>query len=429
MSILSALRGAYCFEDAFQAKDCTSSAMLDAIRGWFLLYYQQKATEKSDPCQRIAYTIVNKLTKTAFGEYKASSEDKFGQAVLDVLGAVRKKAMQLALVGGEAWLKPVPEGNKFSFSVISRDKALIFGRDGQGVPTDMGLVEYTSQGGSWYTLLERRTVDSAGRLTIQNKLYCSEIQNSLGRPVPLGTLAWYAALPEKYTFRDPVGGLGLARLKTPLENCVDGSQDGVSVYAPAVGLIHNIDHNEALLNGEFDRGQSRVIASADLLKKGRDGRQRLEDNLFVGIDDDPDSVGLTIFSPALREESFLARKQEYLRSAENIIGLKRGLLSEVEAAERTATEVTSSAGDYNLSIIDFQQMWEAAAKEAVRLCGALGQMYHVPGAHDVDPDDVSIDWGNGILYDEDKTCWAGGLGCRRKRKPTWRPSGRNICRN
>ena len=29
----------------------------------------------------------------------------------------------------------------------------------------------------------------------------------------------------------------------------------------------------------------------------------------------------------------------------------------------------------------------------------------VQGAHAVDPEGVSIDWGNGILYDEDKT-WA-----------------------
>lgn len=114
---------------------------------------------------------------------------------------------------------------------------------------------------------------------------------------------------------------------------------------------------------------------------------------------------MTIFSPALREESFLARKQSYLRAAESIIGLKRGLLSEVEEVERTAKEITSSAGDYNLTIIDFQQMFEAAAKEAVRLCGVLGPLYHVPEAHAVDTDSVTVDWGNGVLYDEDKT-WA-----------------------
>lgn len=405
MSIFNAMRGAYSYEDAFGAKDCTSQAMNNAIQEWFRLYYEREATEDSDPCQRIAYVIVNKLTKTAFGEYKTDGGDEFAQAVLNALDAVRKKAMQLALIGGEAWLKPIPGPGGFTFSVISRDNTLIFARDGQGTPTDIGSAESTAEGGGFYTLMERRTLDGAGRLTIRYKLYRSDLPGALGSLVSLKTLARYADLPEEYTFAVPLGGLGMARLITPLENCVDGSKDGVSVYAPAVGLIHNIDRNEALLNGEFDRGQSRIIASADLLRKGRGGRRRLEDKLFVGIDDDPAAVGLTIFSPELREQSFLARKQSYLRAAESIIGLKRGLLSEVEETERTATEVTSSAGDYNLTTINFQQMFEAAAREAVRLCGVLGRLYHVPGAHDVDPDSVSIDWGNGILYDEDKT-WA-----------------------
>ena len=403
MSIFNALHNAYSYEDAFRAKDCTSQQMQSAIREWFRLYYQREATEEADPCQQIAYTIVNKLTKTAFGEYSAASKDAFVQKVLDAINVCRKRAMQMALIGGEAWLRPVPAGDSFTVSVVSRDNTLIFGRDGLGRPVDVGVLEHTTEGNSYYTLLERRTVDAHGYLTILNRLYCSKTPDILGRPVPLKTLARYDGLPEEYTYPDSLGGLGMAWLKTPLENCVDGSRDGVSIYAPAVGLIHNIDRNEALLTGEFERGQSRIIASADLLRQGRDGRRRLTDKLFVGIDDDPEAVGLTIFSPELREASFLARKQEYLRTAENIIGLKRGLLSEVEAAERTATEVTSSAGDYNLTIIDFQQMWETAVREAVQICGVLGRLYRVPDAHDVPEDAVAIDWGNGILYDEDKT--------------------------
>ncbi len=411
MSIWNALSRVYSYEDAFQAKDCTSPAMRDAIAEWFQLYYQREATEECDPCQRIAYTIVNKLTKTAFGEYRADSTDGFAQGVLTALDAVRKKVMQQTLIGGELWLRPVPGAGGFTFSVVSRDRVLIFARDGTGAPTDMGAAEYTVQGGSWYTLLERRTADGAGRLTIRNKLYRSALPGDLGQPVPLTALPRYEQLPEEYTFSEPLDGLGLIRMKTPLENCVDGGPDGVSIYAPAVGLIRNIDRNEALLNGEFERGQSRIIVSDDLLRRGPDGRRRLTDKLFVGgFDENPEDVKPIIFSPELREASFLARKQEYLRDAENIIGLKRGLLSEVEAAERTATEITSSAGDYNLSIIDFQQMWETAVKEAVKLCGTLGRLYRVLGAHEADPDNaVSIDWGNGILYDEDKT-WADYMG-------------------
>lgn len=405
MSIWSALNSAYSYEDAFQAKDCTSQAMRDAIKEWSRLYYQREPTEDSDPCKRIAYVVVNKLTKTVFGEYAATSTNEFAQAVLDAAGTVKQKAMQQALIGGEAWLKPLPGPGGFTFSVVRREDTLIFGRDGQGAPTDIGAAEYAVEGRNWYTLLERRTVDARGLLTIRNILYRSEMPDTLGQRVPLATLARYETLPDEYTYREPLGGIGLVRLKTPMENCVDGSKDGVSVYAPAVGLIRNIDRNEALLNGEFDRGQSRIIASSDLLRKGRDGRRRLQDKLFVGIDDDPEAVGLTIFSPALREQSFLARNQSYLRAAESIIGLKRGLLSEVETEERTATEITSSAGDYNLTIINFQRMWEEAVRETVRLCGVLGRMYHVPGAHEPTEDAVSVDWGNGILYDEDKI-WA-----------------------
>ena len=72
MSIFTALHGAYSYEDAFRAKDCTSQAMREAVKEWFRLYYEREATEESDPCQRIPYIIVNKLTKTAFGEYKAT---------------------------------------------------------------------------------------------------------------------------------------------------------------------------------------------------------------------------------------------------------------------------------------------------------------------------------------------------------------------
>ena len=190
----------------------------------------------------------------------------------------------------------------------------------------------------------------------------------------------------------------------PVPNCVDWSTDPVCVYAAAVGLIHNINRNKAELSGEFDRGKSRLVVSSDMLKR-RDGSKELvlADDVFVGLDDNPEDVGITIFSPALREQSFLARKTEYLRNVEGIIGLKRGLLSEVESAERTATEVTSSAGDYNLTIIDFQRMWENAVREALVLCGALGRMYRIQGAVDLKGDAAIIDWGNGVLYDESKT--------------------------
>lgn len=399
------LKNATGYAAAYGTADITTSKMRAAIAQWFELYYRNERTDEEDPCQQIPYTIVRKLTKTTFSEYSATSQDDFAERVLDELADVCEPALQMALIGGESLIKPIPLQDKkgFVFAVVPRDNLLVFARDARGNMTDIGTMEVTSSGNCYYTLLERRSVDAKGFLTIRYKLFKSFTKDSLGQQVPLRTLGQYADLQEEYTFPKPVGSIGLVQVKTPMVNCVDGSADGVSVYAAATGLIRNIDRNEAQLNGEFDRGESRIIVSADMLARNGEGKLQLNDKLFVGLDEDAETTGITIFNPTLREASFLARKQEYLRNIENIIGLKRGLLSEVEAAERTATEITSSAGEYNLTIMDFQKMWENAVREVLILCGQLGQMYKLEGAHDVADDAVVFTWGNGVLYDEAKT--------------------------
>ncbi len=388
----------YSYEAAFGAADITSRSMKQAINDWFSLYYRQAADKTSDPCQRIAYTVVGKLVRAIFGEYKMTCQDDLGRAAAEQLDRIKEKAMQLALVGGECYIKPCPGKAGFSCTLVGRQNVLIFGRDSRGEPTDMGTVEQSVRGNFYYTLLERRSLDKEGRLTIENKLYRSKSADTLGTRVALTEHPDYASLAERYTFPTPMG-LGLVGLKTPMLNCVDGSSDGVAVYAAAAGLIRAIDKNEAQLAGEFERGQSRVFASADLLRE-----QQLTDDLFVGLDEDPERLGLQIFSPQLREQSYLARKQEYLRNIESVIGLKRGMLSDANLEDRTATEISASAGEFNLTVIDFQQAWTQAVERYMALCVTLGQLYGM----DVGSGSFAIDWGNGTLYDEDKL-WEGYL--------------------
>ena len=386
------------------AKDCTSTAMKTAVADWFKLYFDSTVTEEEDPCQRLPVAVVGRLSRACFGEYEASGQKDFAKVVLSKLETVRRKAMQLALIGGESWLKPLPGPAGFSFAVMRRDAVAVLGRDAQGDVNDLVSAEVTRQSGKWYTLLERRTQTAEG-VRIESRLFASSAAGSLGSPVGLGALEQYAAL-EPVLVLPGVEGLGLIPLRMSLENCVDGSSEPVSVYAAAAGLIHSINRNERQLSREFDNGQSRVFASADLLRRRPGGRAELPSGLFVGLDDDPETTGLTIFSPALRQQSFLERKREYLRNLESLIGLKRGLLGEVEAAQRTATEVTSSQGDYALTIQDLQQMWETALRQALVLCGQLGVLYRLPGAQALDGEkDVAVEWGNGVLYDKDKA-WA-----------------------
>ena len=158
----------YNYEQAFGVADKTSSAMRKAIERWFEMYYDSSATNATDPCLRIPYTVVNKLVKSVFGEYKAASDAPLGQSILQSLDEKKKMAMQLALVGGSCYIKPCPQKTGFSFTLIPRNSVLIFGADASGKPTDMGFVEKSVWGNSYYTLLERRSVDADGYLTIRN---------------------------------------------------------------------------------------------------------------------------------------------------------------------------------------------------------------------------------------------------------------------
>ncbi len=388
----------YNYEQAFGAWDRTSSSMRKAIDRWFAMYYDSGSDKSADACQRIPYTVVNKLVKAVFGEYQATAGTPFGQTVLQSLDEKKRLAMQLALVGGTCYIKPCPVGKGFSFTLVPRNQVLIFGRDESGNPTDVGLVEKRVEDNYFYTLLERRRVDAEGFLTISYRLYRSRDGQNLGVEIPLKNAPAYRHLEESYCFQRFVGSIGLVEVKLPILNCVDGSYDGVSVYAAAEGLIRNIDRNEAQMNGEFNRGESRIIASKDLL----DGELGLNDHLFVGLDEDPERVGLTIFSPQLREKSYLARKQEYLRNVESLIGLKRGMLSDANELDRTATEISASTAEFALTVLEFQVMWQQALEKVMALCGILAELY---GFAACDTGDITVDWGNGTLYDQEKI-WA-----------------------
>lgn len=352
------------YQEAFGADDISSPAMKRSILRWLQLYYG------GDSVLQLSYTVVRKLIRAIFAEYESH------------LDLPHREAMELALIGGESYLKPVP-GQPFRWRAISRGNILIFGRDLWGQPRDVGLVEKTLLGRHYYTLLERRTLDADGLLTVTNRLFRSGSRGQLGREVSLKTHPAYANLPARYTYPQSLGGVGLVRLKMPMTNCIDGSKEGVSVYAPAVQLLEAIAENESQLQKEFRNGASRLVVSRDMLDRGQ-----LKDEVFVALDEAPESVGITVFSPDLREQSYLNRQQAYLRSLENIIGLKRGLLSQVEAVDRTATEITSSEGEYMSAITELRSVWEAAAKDACALEARL------TGEEPKTPD---IQWGDGVI--------------------------------
>ena len=191
MGVLNAMIDAgkiYNFEQVFGVKDLTTAPMQQAIADWYGLYYNGEPTDAEDPAQRLPVAVVSKLYKGIFSEYNASTAKPYAQIVLDALGAKRKKAVQQMLIGGQCFLKPIFWRNSVRFGIVSRQNYLTLGADDNGVVTDIGTSEVTEIGRDVYTLLERRSVDAAGYLTIESRLFRAEDRSSLGVEVPLATL-------------------------------------------------------------------------------------------------------------------------------------------------------------------------------------------------------------------------------------------------
>lgn len=127
-------------EEALGMTDATSSAMKHAIAEWYAAWYGRAPTKTEDPCQRLPYAIVNKLCKATFGEYDSSlqhtdsAKEKYLDGVRSTFDACKTSFMTQAMIGGEAWAKPVPvPDGRLTWQIVGRDSVIILGRDASGM--------------------------------------------------------------------------------------------------------------------------------------------------------------------------------------------------------------------------------------------------------------------------------------------------------
>lgn len=136
--------------------------------------------------------------------------------------------------------------------------------------------------------------------------------------------------------------------RNPIDNTVDGSFAGVSIFEPAVDLIKLTDTQFGRLDWEFESGERAVHVDPSALKRGSDGKfslPKLSKRLYRAVDVDMgEGKGGLIqeYSPAFREQSIIAGLEEYKRSIEFAVGLSYGDLSNPQSVEKTATEIIAA---------------------------------------------------------------------------------------
>ena len=195
------------------------------------------------------------------------------------------------------------------------------------------------------------------------------------------------------------------------------------MFESARQQIIDADEQYTRLDWEYEGGELAVDTAGSYLKPSGVGQQlsRAEalrqygvppeaidstaphhrERLFHGLDVNTGILQSTpfyqVFSPALRDGSYLAGLNQYLRNVESHAGLSFGVLSQVADVEKTATEIVSSKQKLYATVSDLQ----AALEDALRgLIEALDYWAdHIPDAPGRGKLSISFKWDDSIILD------------------------------
>lgn len=327
-----------------------SQPMIDAINKW-----KKMLVGNADWCGDIIESL--KLEEGICREFADSVLVEMEAKILnnDNMDAVLQKSLsdmnkklQTGLALGAMVLRPLgPDKAEY----VAADKFIPISFDDSGTPNDIAFLVVKSVGeNNYYTRVERHYFTN-GNLTIENKCYHSQSQSDIGQNCSLEEVAeWANILPGPITYPG-MTEMDFGYYQNPIENKVDGSSCGVSVYESAENLIRKADVQGARLDWEYDSGERAIHVDERALKNrcGKTYLPRLKKRLYRGLNLDDNNKDLyKEYSPEMRDEAFRRGLEEYKREIEFNVGLAYGDLSDAQEVDKTATEVlVSKTRKYN----------------------------------------------------------------------------------
>lgn len=328
-----------------------SQTMIDSINEW-----KKMLVGDADWCDDTIESL--KLEEGICREFADSVLVEMEAQVLnnkkidDVLQKIKSdlnKKLQGGLALGSLVLRPIgPDRAEY----VLADKMIPVRFDDDGKPNDIAFLSVKCVGeNDYYTRVERHYF-TEGNLTIENKCYHSQTKSDIGQRCSLEEVEeWEKIQPG------PIIYIGMTQMdfgyyQNPIENNVDGSSCGVSIYESAKGLIKKADIQAARLDWEYDSGERAIHVDERALKKKGDKTwlPRLKKRLYRGLnlEDGKDKELYKEYSPEMRDEAFRRGLEEYKREIEFNVGLAYGDLSDVQEVEKTAAEVkVSKTRKYN----------------------------------------------------------------------------------
>ena len=309
--------------------------------------------------------------------------DKVGQSLWKQM----KKVVSMGFGYGGVVIVPYVKGGKIYRSLVPQSRLTIDSMDGELITGATILAEKKVVTGT----IESKTYLRWTNYQIKNNdlIITQQYSDDKGTKIPVPD--FWKDIQEIRTITN-VDRVPFGFIKSPINNRKSSDMYGVPITYGCDATILEIKETMKQLIREYELKE--VFVGADITMF--DGKNALPKNgLFKKIDAGQDDF-FEVYDPQFRD--YTNRLQELYKRLEHEVGTSYGILSEVDTANATATEIKRSMYDTFTICDDMRSNVEKGLDDFFYACNVLANAFNLSANGEYE---VSFDWSYSLLEDLD----------------------------
>ena len=188
--------------------------------------------------------------------------------------------------------------------------------------------------------------------------------------------------------------------KSPVDNRQNSDNYGVPITYGCDSTIREIKVTLKQIIDEFEAKKVFIGVDYTMFKKDKNGHDILPDSpLYKKFNADKDDLW-EVFDPAFRDTSYYNRLQELYARLEKQIGTSKGILTEVETADATATAIKKALYDTFTIVGDTRDAFEKGMTDLIDGINILANYYNITPMGDYE---INYDWSYDLLESTEET--------------------------
>lgn len=354
----------------------------------------EEFTYEYEDIKDINFTAIfaNKLANYTVSDSNIDIVGDSPRAILlnDVLKRLKKqlkKVVSRDLGTGGVLVIPYVARNKIYFNILSQNRFIINKRIGEDIIDCTVMAEHIVKDDEHYYRWADYTLQDGN-------LYIRYHATNEDTKIDMKSIVEWANIKDMAISN--VEKMPFMYIKSPADNRHENSDYGVPITFGCKKQINKIMHTLEQIEREFDLKE--VFVGADVTMFNGDNALPVN-GLYKKVNAGDDEFW-EVFDPAFRDEPLFNKLMNQCAMLEKQVGTSKGILTDVETSNATATEIKKMLKDTFDLVDDIRASLEDGINDFISACDVLANYYNLTPQGEYE---VTYDWSYDLLEDPAST--------------------------